>query len=272
MQELAVEVRRVDGLCAAWHAGDLAWGFFQHANREHEWRIRLWEDDGRVVAWSWLRDDPHGVNLDHDIHPRHRGRAVHDELLAGAADAATAWAMDGDEQTLAALARHGFVAVRAGATFHVRDLREPPEPPPLPEGFRLRTVEDADLSERVAVHRDVWAPSRVTEESYARVRATWPYRPSLDCVAEAPGGRFAAYCLAWLDERNRVGELEPVGTREEFRRRGLGTAVCAYALARLHEEGARQAIVYSFNDRAAALYDSLGFRRYTRVLPYARER
>ncbi len=271
MQELAVDVRRLDALRATWHVGDLAWGFRSTPSRERGWRIRLWEEDGGVVAWSWLRDDPHGVNLDHDIHPRHRGGPVHDELLAGAADAATAWAMDGDEQTLAAFARHDFVAARAGATFHVYDLPEPPDVPPLPEGFRLRTVEAADLAERVAVHRDVWAPSRVTEESYARVTATWPYRPSLDCVVEAPGGSFAAYCLAWLDERNGVGELEPVGTREEFRRRGLGAAVCRYALVSLYEEGARQAIVYSFNDRAAALYDSLGCRRYTRVLPYARE-
>ncbi len=44
-----------------------------------------------------------------------------------------------------------------------------------------------DLAERVAIHRDVWAPSRVTEESYANVMAAWPYRASLDCVVEAPG-------------------------------------------------------------------------------------
>ena len=72
--------------------------------------------------------------------------------------------------------------------FLARDLPEAPEPPPLPDGFRCRTVEPDDLAERVAIHRDVWAPSRVTETSFATVQASWPYRASLDCVVEAPDG------------------------------------------------------------------------------------
>jgi hypothetical protein len=71
--------------------------------------------------------------------------------------------------------------------------------------------------------------------------ATWPYRGSLDCVVEAPDGRFAAYVLVWPDDENGVGLFEPVGTRGEFRRRGLGAAVCTFGLQRLHEEGMRRA-------------------------------
>src|SRR5262249_43443921 len=153
-------------------------------------------------------------------------------------DARTTGAFQDDAQVLAALLQHGFVAQdgadlsRHGSVMHflARDLPEAPEPPVLPEGFHYRTVEPGDLVERVAIHRDVWAPSRVTETSYAGVQASWPYRPSLDCVVEAPDGRFAAYCLIWPDDENRVGELEPVGVRDEFRRRGLGAAVCTFAL------------------------------------------
>jgi len=154
--------------------------------------------------------------------------------------------------------------------FYLRDVAERPESPPLPEGFRERTVEDADLPERVAVHRDVWAPSRVTESSYANVRAAWPYRASLDCVIEAPDGRFAAYALLWPDDENGVGELEPVGVREDFRRRGLGAAVCTFALRRWHEEGGKQAIVYCVSDEACGLYESIGFRRHSTLVGYSR--
>jgi ribosomal protein S18 acetylase RimI-like enzyme len=118
--------------------------------------------------------------------------------------------------------------------------------------------------------RDVWAPSLVTESSFANVQAAWPYRASLDCVVEAPDGRFAAYCLIWPDDENRVGELEPVGVREEFRRRGLGSAVCTFALRRLHEEGGRQAIVYCATDAACGLYESIGFRRHATAVGYSR--
>jgi ribosomal protein S18 acetylase RimI-like enzyme len=151
-----------------------------------------------------------------------------------------------------------------------RDLAEPPHLPALPAGFRYRTVTEEDIAERVSIHREVWAPSRVTESSYANVRAQWPYRESLDCVVEAPDGRFAAYCLSWPDDENAVGELEPVGVRTAFRRRGLGTAVCTYALKRLHEEGARHAIVYCMTAEACALYESLGFRRHASLVGYER--
>ena len=100
--------------------------------------------------------------------------------------------------------------------------------------------------------------------------AAWPYRNTLDCVVEAPDGAFAAYCLVWPDDENRVGEFEPVGVREQFRRQGLGTAVCTFALRRLHEEGGRRAIVYCMTEPACALYESLGFRRRGTIVGYAR--
>jgi ribosomal protein S18 acetylase RimI-like enzyme len=152
----------------------------------------------------------------------------------------------------------------------VRELFEPPSPPALPDGFRYRTVDAETVPERVAIHREVWAPSRVTESSYAQVRAQWPYRESLDCVVEAADGSFAAYCLCWPDDENGVGEFEPVGVLPRFRRRGLGAAVCTFALKRLYEEGGRQAIVYCVTEPACALYESLGFRRHASLVQYSR--
>jgi ribosomal protein S18 acetylase RimI-like enzyme len=98
----------------------------------------------------------------------------------------------------------------------------------------------------------------------------WPYRESLDCVVEAPDGRLAAYCLCWPDDENGVGEFEPVGTREEFRRLGLGAAVCTFALRRLHAEGLRAAIVYCVTPPACALYESIGFRIHASLVQYSR--
>jgi ribosomal protein S18 acetylase RimI-like enzyme len=261
MQRLAVRHRELAGPRALWHVGDIAWQWRQHTGRESEWRIRTWDD----VAWSWLRVE--SGNLDHDVHPEHRH--LLDEILAEP-DARQAWAFEDDAELRATLARHGFEKPGEVTHFLVRDLDTAPELPELPEGFRYRTVEDADLPERVAIHRDVWAPSRVTEESYANVRASWPYRTTLDCLVEAPDGRFAAYALLWPDDENSVGELEPVGVREEFRRRGLGAAVCTFALRRWHEEGGRQAIVYCLSGEAKALYESIGFRNHATLVAYAR--
>lgn len=265
MHELALDQRRLLGVRATWHVGDVTWGLRQHEGREDEWTIRLWEDGGRVVAWSWLKGDK-GL-LEHDVRRDH----LHllDEILAEP-DARAASTFDDDEETLAAFARHGFTRPDGEYRFNTRQIVERPGVPPIPEGFTLRTVEPDDLAQRVAIHRDVWAPSRVTESSYANVRASWPYRSSLDCVLEAPDGRFAAYVLVWPDDANGVGLFEPVGTRAEFRRRGLGAAVCTFALTRLYDEGLRQAIVLCESDEACALYESVGFRRHATSVTYAR--
>jgi ribosomal protein S18 acetylase RimI-like enzyme len=265
MHELAVEHRRLLGPRATWHVGDVTWGLRQHEGREGEWTFRVWREDGRVVAWSWLKSD-RGL-LEYDVHPERRD--LLDEIL-DEPEAKTASAFEDDAEARAALARHGFVEPGDALHFNVRDLRDAPESVELPDGFLCRTVAPDDLAERVAIHREVWAPSRVTESSYAGVMASWPYRASLDCVAVSPAGRFASYVLAWPDDENRVGLFEPVGTRDEFRRRGLGSAVGTFALQRLHEEGMRQAIVLCENDAACALYRSLGFSVHGTVIGYSR--
>jgi ribosomal protein S18 acetylase RimI-like enzyme len=273
MHELALEQRRELGVRAPWHVGDVTWGLRQHEGREDDWKIRVWKDGGRTVAWSWLKGD-RGL-LEFDV--RRDRLDLLDEILADP-EARTAGAFEDDDEVRAALERNGLTRPsdenvdRQGPLMHflARELPEAPELALLPEGFRCRTVEPDDLAERVAIHRDVWAPSRVTESSFANVQVSWPYRASLDCVVEAPDGRFAAYCLIWPDDENRVGELEPVGVREEFRRRGLGAAVCTFALRRLYEEGGRQAIVYCVTDAACGLYESIGFRRHATVVGYSR--
>jgi ribosomal protein S18 acetylase RimI-like enzyme len=265
MQQLAAEQRRLLGPRAPWHVGDIAWGLRQHEGRESEWKIRLWVEDGRVSAWSWLKDQG---RLEHDVHPEH----LHllDEILVEPT-ASVAFAFEDDVPMRTALVRHGFTEPREALYFYARDVPKQLDLPPLPDGFRYRTVDTADIAELVAIHREVWAPSRLTESSYAGVRAAWPYRASLDCVIEPPDGRFAAYALLWPDDENSVGELEPVGVRDEFLRRGLGAAVCTYALRRWHEEGGREAIVYCMTDGACALYESLGFRLHATVRGYARQ-
>jgi hypothetical protein len=127
MQHLSLEQRRALGPRAPWHAGDIAWGLRQHAGREREWRIRLWEEDGAVVAWSWLTGAT--GKLEFDVRPDRR--VFLDEILAEP-DAETAFAFSDDDELRAALARHGFRRPGEEMHFYVRDVPEAPAPPALP--------------------------------------------------------------------------------------------------------------------------------------------
>ena len=279
MQALVQECWRREGPRVLQHVGDLAWGASMHAGREAEWERRLWVEDGHVVAWAWLRRP---AALDFQIHPDRRDE-LRDRVLTWFARTAegdrprVTYALEDDREMLAALARRGYRPA-AGTSFpyHVRALDRLAAPRPA-KGYRLRHVAgESDVRERVAVHRAVWRPSRVTQKSYRNVMRTWPYRPELDCVAEAPDGSFAAYALVWYDDANRVGELEPVGTHPDQRRRGLASAVILHALRRLRDAGAETAVVYAGGREedapARALYESLGFRRHSCAVPLQKPR
>jgi ribosomal protein S18 acetylase RimI-like enzyme len=181
--------------------------------------------------------------------------------------------MEAHADQRALLERRGYRLAPDEVMEHlVGDLDTLADPRP-PAGFELRPVSlPDDLAARVEVHRAAFAPSRVTAESYGALVARPPYRAGLDWVAVAPDGRHAAFCLVWLDEQNRVAEMEPVGTHPDFRRLGLARAVCLAALGAARERGADMGLVYAVGGAPSVdLYTGLGFRRVTRHLTYRRE-
>lgn len=280
MQQVLAASWRVEKPLVRFHVGDLAWGYYQHTGREHEWRLRLWETTGGdPVGWAWLLLPDNGK-----LHVRaeHRLELI-PEIVAWLDGQATEPlginVLDRDELTVQALRAEGYSPTdeRKFSSMVLELGRELPERR-LPEGFRARHVEgEADLARRVAVHRATWsvfAPSRVTEESYRNVMSAWPYRRELDWVVEAPDGRFVSSCLVWLDDENRVGELEPVGTDPAFWRRGFGFAACAAAIRALRGHGADTAVVHSIEvpgkPSAPALYRALGFETRGHHVTYTR--
>jgi ribosomal protein S18 acetylase RimI-like enzyme len=274
MQRLVQDAWRVAGPRSRRHVGDLAWGTYSIAGLDHEWERRLWEDGGRVVAWGWLFRP---ATLEWQLDPRRP------ELLDGVLD----WfeeaaqgspfettALADDAPAVERLVARGYEKAVGAPWFAylLRDLSDVPEPE-APDGYTLTAVRgEEDVERRAEVHRAAWEPSRHTVESCRDVMRAWPYRPELDCVAEAPDGSFASYVLAWYDDENRLGELEPVGTVPAHRRRGLARAVSLYALQRLRDAGAERAIVLPRGDDGypipKLLYESIGFRLHSRSVAF----
>ena len=189
------------------------------------------------------------------------------------ADPPTFFAQESDAEKIARLEAHGYERVDGEVSNQmVISLDAEPAEPRVAAGYRLRTVGPGDLERRVEVHRAAFAPSRVVPTSYARLQQEWPYRADLDHVIEAPDGTFAAFCLAWLDDENGAGLLEPVGTHPAHRRRGLATAACLGAIRALRAAGARVAVIGSLDGSPAeAVYEGVGFRTVTRHVPFGKK-
>lgn len=260
---------------AAFHIGGMAWNHSHIPHRDTEMKRRIWTHDGHDVAWGWLYLPgelewvvlPGSETLSHDV------LSWFEEVASG--DRLATSVLRDDRQAAEILSSRGYEEDPGAPHFcsMMRSLDDIEFPSP-PSGFRLRTVTGADVDRRVALHQASWPGTRFTAVSYRAVRATWPYRETLDCVVEGPDGSFASSVIAWLDADNGVGELEPVETHPRYRRLKLARAVNLYAFQRLREAGAKRVLVHCRGDAAypapKRLYESVGFTEAARTVVFAR--
>lgn len=260
--------------CAYWHPGDIWWSIYQNSVQDPTTMIRMWEDSQGAVAFALMFRDG---TLGWDIIPEYGAKQElaadimhwgdqHVSTLAGGSHAAPSLkvsAFDHDVERVSMLTKMGFQRGN-DPLLHFAQALDPPLPSvTAPPGFTIRNVaEEHEWEERVEIHRDVWHPSRVTLDAYRRLRTVPGYSPDLDLIAVDSSGRIGAYCIVWWDEALRTGEFEPVGTRAEYRRLGVGRAVIMEGLRRLQARGARHALVYTPRSNAPAprFYESCGFR------------
>lgn len=258
-----------------WPKGRHGIGYAFMAQRlpHDDWEARLYFEGDLLVGWGWGTRWRMPGGLSYELRPGYE--SLFEDLVEWAEPTRVA-VKNSDAAAIKTLERYGFSHDPAAPwiRWNSRALDEIDEPI-VPDGYRFATMaEYGDFSSRSAAHRSAFAPSRFTDEVYETVRREAPWCADLDCVVVDPEGEVAAYALAWLDEPNRVGELEPVGVRQDQQRRGLGQAVCLHALQRLRERGADSALVGSRGDDEypgpAALYESIGFRELWRDVVYSR--
>ena len=142
----------------------------------------------------------------------------------------------------------------------------------LPEGFRFHTATVDDLENLADVHNYSFT-NKWTAEIYGKVFNA-PYQ-EYEFVVIAPDGRFAAFTQVWVDDINHSILFEPVGTHQDFRRRGIAKAMMVTVLKRMQaEHGTYRAIVChelpDKNPASGALYASLGFRPKYQIHEYVK--
>lgn len=145
--------------------------------------------------------------------------------------------------------------------------------PTLPDGFEMRWLEPGMDDAYVELHRAAWstvAPSKYDAMAHAAVVSMPQFDRTLVPVVAAPDGTLAAYCIAWFDPVTRTSEIEPLGTRPEYRRLGLARAVSLEAVRRSAERRAESVLVWGVGDHRTALYESAGFRGGRVLREYAR--
>lgn len=125
-----------------------------------------------------------------------------------------------------------------------------PEPPPLRDGFSLRSrAESTGLAHPMARRNGAQLEDRLVECSL--------HNPELDLAVYTPGGEVAGYSLYWADPVTKVGLVEPMRTEDEFQHQGVARHMLAVGLDRLASSGCTRLKVSS----DIRLYLSAGFQR-----------
>lgn len=274
------------------HVIDLPYRFSSWALDEHE-NTRLWfSTQGELLAWAVIQ--PPFWTFDLGLNPAQADQLL--PLLLAWLDRRARQILDGP------LGRPSwFVNLFARQSTHIRildandfvcqsDVGDDPwskvwlacsaQPPidsrPLPAGFSIHPLNGkTELADYVTLHRFVFQTKNMTEAWRSRILQHPAYQPDLDLVAVNPQGRLVGFCIAWLDlaVAEPVGQIEPMGVNEEYRRLGIGKALLAEAMRRLRARGARTIFVETDNYRGPALnlYETLGFCLRDEVLVYRKD-
>lgn len=282
MQHLVMVGRQAKIPASYMHPGSLAWAtHYPPADRFMHQNLRIWErvDSDPPLLAAWAIHAHQEGSFDLFVHPSLHGSPVHeqvmDEYLTWAATRARAaglttlwpfWAMDDDTVLVQLLTARGFRTRHDGvpAPLFERTLDRLPMIR-LPDGFTMHEVRTPDEGRLRAQVTHAAFNSTVAWEAYAAEYAQFMqsavYDGARDLVVRAPDGRGASACTIWFDAINGVGLFEPVATHPAFQGRGLGKAVMAEGLRRMHAAGMRRAVLGfdPTNVAALALYRSLGF-------------
>lgn len=245
--------------------------------------VFLWEAvDGRLAAMVHP-DGPGEAFL--QVHPAWRSTDLEVAMMAVAetqfavtqADGRqrlVIWAHQEDALRQDLLQRRGYVKGEHPEFQRRRCLDAPIPDFQPPAGYSLRALGDESehparswLSWK-AFHPDVPDERYQGWAWYRNVQRAPLYRRDLDLVAVAPDGELAAFCTLWFDDVTRTAAFEPVGTHPAHQRRGLGKALMAEGLRRVHDLGATLCTVGSYSEAAGALYASLGFAEYDLSTPW----
>lgn len=287
IQRMIAHSASVLGDCNHMHVGDFPHRLY-NGQRDHNPAdiVRVWEaENGEIVGW--VLTQPRFTGFDFMVTPEYRNTALEDEVIEWGIANTREWLtklgidepvgtdfftsdeVDNEARRLMLL-KHGFEPNEPVMIYTTRPIAEPIPPLELPAGFSVRSAEGEHEAGKLAeVHHGAF-DSGWSADQYLKVMRSPGYDTERELVIVAPDGRFAAFCIIWLDDLNKVGLFEPVGAHADFRRMGLTRQLMYEGLRRMQAAGMETAIVLYEVDNPAStrLYESVGFKPKYQICDY----
>lgn len=117
----------------------------------------------------------------------------------------------------------------------------------LPEGFTIEKAINFKSVKRALAHGQAFSvEERIELLMDARTRAfsgvihSPDYKEDLDLCVVDEDGNIAAFAIFWVDDKNNIAALEPLGTVVNHQKKGLGKALVYEGLNRLNKLGIKK--------------------------------
>lgn len=128
----------------------------------------------------------------------------------------------------------------------------------LGNDFRVEAFSESyDYEHRIETERLTFEKDFLNREWFETKALAPGYSADWDLAIVTPGGQVVAFCLAWLDEENRIAEIDPVGTHPDHRKKGFSKVLLTECFIRLSQHGITKAQIIGYSEPAKKLYSSL---------------
>jgi mycothiol synthase len=278
---------------------DLENEFAHLPNCDFERDIVVVELDGEVIAYSmmnWFEESDGKVTyrLNGRVLPGWRRRGIgtclvryHEAIARVLAPKhpsedpkfMSTWISDSDLDKKHFIEGEGYGPVRYFLEM-VRDLAEPIDDLPIPEGLEVRPVPPEDYRKVFDAAnealQDHWGGRQWTEEEYLEfINAPW-FQPELWMIAY-DGDEVAGNVINWINESEneefdrKWGYTEIISVRRPYRGKGLAKALVSRSMALVRDKGmefANLGVDTENPSGAHGLYTGLGYRPIKTYMVY----
>jgi GNAT superfamily N-acetyltransferase len=274
------------------HTGELEWWFFYgDADTNLNERNRLWYADSSETPIAWTFSSQEKLDFEFAVLPDWETSAVIEEIIDrmeayltdhaatmppledGGVRKLMSYAYADDIARITALESRGYTTEPFLTCFR-RDLNKELPEIVLPDGFTFLDVMRDDLADgRAEAHFSAFSPgSKMTGARYRHFMTAPSYNPETDIVVLNAAGVPVAYAMCWLDHDSEVGIFEPVGTHQDYHRKGLGRATMREGMRRMKERGMRVATVGTGakSEDNIAFYLNAGFERVNDIMKFVK--
>jgi ribosomal protein S18 acetylase RimI-like enzyme len=234
---------------------------------------RLWYQEGKMIGFAFIDDYD---NLQFETDPDHPCVDLENEIVewgitcmknrnheTGSDNTLDYCCSSSNLQRVAIIENFGFERQSVRTLLYQRSLDLPIHEYPLPEGFYVRCVErEHEVDRLVALHRSAFGTENMTTQQRLAIMRAPGYDQSLDLVAIAPNGDFAAFCICGFEQgQELVGYVDPIGTSSYYQKQGLAKAIVTTGLQALGRRGAKivKTGTSSDNNSMQRLASALGF-------------